>query len=81
MEPHQDTTDDTFDAAHVIGRGAVLGALVAFAITFGASMIAGVQPLEAAGIAAMPAIFAGPLVAGMIIITNYESYLRRHGHH
>lgn len=74
-------TSETFDAAHVIARGALLGALIVFAISFGASLLAGVEPLEAAGIAAMPALFTGPLAAGMIIIANYESFLKRTGTH
>lgn len=81
MDQQNHVDDAPFDAAHVIGRGAVLGTLIAFAITFVAAMIAGVEPLEAAGIAALPALFAGPLVAGLLIMANYESYLRRHGGH
>jgi hypothetical protein len=72
---------ETFDATHVIVRGALLGALIVFAISFGASMLAGVKPIEAAGIALMPAIFTGPLAGGMIIVANYESFLKRTGGH
>lgn len=72
---------ETFDATRVIVRGALLGTLIVFAISFAASMLAGVEPIEAVGIALMPAIFTGPLAAGMIIIGNYESFLKRTGSH
>ena len=70
-----------FDATRIIARNGVLGALIAFAITFVVCLLAGQGPVVAAGVSFMPALFAGPLVAGLITVINYHTYEEAHGAH
>lgn len=70
---------EPFDAARVIARSGFLGALVAFVITVVVSLIAGQNLVNSAAIASMPALFAGPLVAGLFVMTNWHNHQARLG--
>lgn len=76
-----DAAPEPFPIGPTLVRNSILGALIAFALTFGICLLSGQEVLDAAGVAAMPALFAGPLVAGMLTVTNYNSYQERHGLH
>lgn len=67
-------------AAKVIARGAALGALIVFALITGICLSNGLTPAESMAIAAMPAIFGGPLVAGLFIMAEYHKYEQQQGH-
>lgn len=73
------TPVEPFDAARVIARSGILGALVAFAITVVVALIAGQDLVNAAAIASMPALFAGPLVAGLFVMTTWHHHQERYG--
>ena len=75
------TDDAPFDATRVIARNGVLGAIVAFAITFVVCLLAGQGPVVAAGVSSMPALFAGPLVAGLMTVIEYHHYEESHPAH
>lgn len=86
MDQQTDTSaapadDAPFDATRVIARNGVLGALIAFAITFAVCLIDGQGPVVAAGVSAMPALFAGPLVAGLMTVIEYHHYEESHPAH
>ena len=74
-------TEDKFDAGRIIARNAVLGMLIAGAITFVICLMTGQRLIVAAGVASMPALFAGPFVAGLLTVINYHSYEVKHGGH
>ncbi len=61
-------------------RGAALGAFIVFALIVGICLANGLDPIEAVAIAAMPAIFGGPLVAGLFIMADYHKYEQQQGH-
>ncbi|MFN8016764.1 MAG: hypothetical protein U0P45_01440 [Acidimicrobiales bacterium] len=71
--------DDTFDTTRIIARNAVLGMLIAGAITFVICVITGQRVVVALGVASMPALFAGPFVAGLLTVINYDTYQVKHG--
>lgn len=71
--------DDQFDAIRVIARNALLGMVIAFVITVAVSMVAGQDFVNAAAIASMPALFAGPFVAGLLTVVEYQRFEDRHG--
>ncbi len=73
--------DDPLPAAKVIARSAALGALIVFVLITAISMAAGEPLLISVAIAAMPAIFAGPLIAGMFAIGEYHRFEEAHGRH
>lgn len=72
---------ETFDAARIITRNAVLGMLIAFAIVVAVSLIAGEKLIDSAAIASMPALFAGPFVAGLMTVVEYHHFEERQGAH
>jgi len=73
--------DEKFNAMGVIARSAVLGFLIAFVITAAVTLIAGQNLLVAAGVALMPALFAGPFVAGLLVVISYHHYEESHPSH
>lgn len=72
--------DEPFPAALVIARSAAIGAAIVFALITAICLGAGRDLVEPIAIAAMPAIFGGPLIAGLFAIGEYHQYEARHGH-
>lgn len=68
--------DEPFPAALVIARSAA----IVFALITAICLGAGRDLVESIAIAAMPAIFGGPLIAGLFAIGEYHQYEARHGH-
>jgi hypothetical protein len=75
------TEPETFDAIGIITRNALLGMLIAFALTVGVSLIAGEKLIDSVAIASMPALFAGPFVAGLMTVVQYHHFEERQGAH
>jgi hypothetical protein len=76
-----DASDAPFDALKVITRNALLGALIAFAITVVVCLVSGQKLIDAVAVAAMPALFAGPLVAGTLTVAEHHRYEERRAIH
>lgn len=55
-----------------IARNIAIGIAIMFTITFTGCLIAGLEPLEAAGVAALPGFVAGPFIGGMITVAGYR---------
>ena len=66
--------DTAAHALKVIVRGAVLGALIVLALITAICLANGLTIVESVAIAAMPALFGGPLVAGLFIMADYHKY-------
>lgn len=73
--------DAPFPAAKVIARSAVIGALIVFALITAISIGAGEPLIEAIAIAVLPAVFGGPLIAGLFAMAEYHRYEEAHGRH
>ena len=71
--------DEKFDATRIIARNAVLGMIIAGAITFAVCIITVQSVGVSLGVASMPALFAGPFVAGLLTVINYHTFEERHG--
>ena len=68
-----DAEPSDFNAAHVIATRAVVGALIAFALTVVVVLLAGEDIGTAAAVGAVPAGFAGPFVAGLMVVIAYHN--------
>ncbi|MEZ5204331.1 MAG: hypothetical protein R2701_08100 [Acidimicrobiales bacterium] len=71
--------DESFDAVGIIARASVYGALIVFALIVAVCLVTGQEWVDALAIAAMPALFAGPLAAGLIVMTKLHHYEELHG--
>lgn len=60
------------EPAAVIGRNILIGWIATFAVTVGIVVAAGQSIEVAAGVAATPALFAGPFVAGLLTVVHYH---------
>ena len=58
----------------------VIVLFIVFALIAAICLANGLDPAEAAAIAAMPAIFGGPLVAGLFIMAEYHKWEQAQGH-
>ena len=59
----------------MIRRNVLIGLIAMLAITTGIALLAGTDPMQAVGIAAVPAVFAGPFLGGlftMVQVHNHE---------
>ncbi len=66
------------DPTAVITRNVFIGWISTFVVTVGLVVAAGQSVAVAAGVAATPALFAGPFVAGMLTVAHYHR-LEEHG--
>ncbi|MBX3285582.1 MAG: hypothetical protein R2746_08255 [Acidimicrobiales bacterium] len=60
------------DPATVITRNVLIGWIATFVVTVALVVAAGQSVAVAAGVAATPALFAGPFVAGMLTVAHYH---------
>jgi hypothetical protein len=67
-----DETQSQFNAQRVIATRAVAGAIIAFLLTVVVVLIAGEDLFTAVAIGGIPAAFAGPFVAGLMVVIAYH---------
>jgi uncharacterized RDD family membrane protein YckC len=67
-----DETQSQFNAPRVIATRAVAGAIIAFLLTVVVVLIAGEDLFTAVAIGGIPAAFAGPFVAGLMVVIAYH---------
>ena len=60
------------DVAAHIPRNLVLGTAIVFAIAVGICLLAGLTPFDAAAVAALPSLVAGPFIGGLITMISYH---------
>lgn len=56
--------------ADVITRNVVIGVIAMLAATAGIALLAGTSPGEALAIAAVPAVFGGPFIGGLLTMVQ-----------
>lgn len=66
------TEEPQFNAARVIATRAVAGAAIAFLLTVVVVLLAGEDLFTAVAIGGIPAAFAGPFVAGLMVVIAYH---------
>lgn len=60
------------DVADRIPRNLLLGTAIVFAIACGICLLAGLPPFNAAAVAALPSLVAGPFIGGLITMISYH---------
>jgi hypothetical protein len=72
MNPMTEAPETQFNATRVIATRAVAGAIIAFLLTVVVVLLAGEDLFTAVAIGGVPAAFAGPFVAGLMVVIAYH---------